>query len=99
MNVIHRCKIHCHTIDPSRLDILGMEEDPGKWMPFAFHMGVVVGCKLSTDEEELLAYGCTTVFTDNGDTYIIDTPYDEFEEKFVRYNEDDSSGSMREASL
>lgn len=97
-SVIHRCKIHCHTIDPDKMDLMGMEEDRGKWMPFSFHMGTVVACKLSSDEEDLLPFGCTTIFTEQGDTYIIDTPYEEFEESFVRYNEEPGSSS-REASL
>lgn len=100
MSVIHRCKIHCHTIDPTRLDAMGMDDDLGKWMPFSFHMGIIVACKLSTDEEDLLPFGCTTLFTEHGDTYIIDTPYAEFEEKFVHFNEEDNaSAAPREASL
>lgn len=101
MSVIHRCKIHCHSMDPTKLDIMGMEDDLGKWMPFSFHMGIVIACKLSTDEEDLLPFNCTTLFTDTGETYIIDTPYADFEEKFVRFNEEDnaSATSSREASL
>jgi hypothetical protein len=99
-NPIHRCKIHCHTIDPNKMDVLGIEEDKGKWMSFAFHIGTVVGCKLSTDEEDLLPFGCTTIFTEQGDTYIIDTPYEEFEEKFIQYHENEEAGSRnKEASL
>lgn len=82
---IHKCKIHCHTIDPTKLDSLNLD-DPGKWMPFCFHMDQVIACKLATDEEDLLPFGCTTVFTDNGDTYIIDTPYSEFEQLFINYH-------------
>jgi hypothetical protein len=101
MSIVHKCKIHCHTIDPLKLDVMGMDDDKGKWMSFAFHMGIVVACKLSSDEEDLLAYGCTTVFTDQGDTYIIDTPYREFEEKFIRHNDTDDSDEItfREANL
>jgi hypothetical protein len=72
------------------MEIMGIENDFGKWLPFCFHMSVVVACKLSTDEDGLLSFGCTTIFTDNGDTYIIDTPYTEFEEKFIQYNEEDT---------
>lgn len=99
MSVIHKCKIQCHSIDPSRMDMLGLEEDQGKWMPFCFHMGVIVACKLSSDDEDALAYGGTSVFTEQGDTYIIDTPYEEFEEKFIRYNEDDQGSSSGELNL
>lgn len=96
--MIHRCKIQCHAIDPDKLDLMGLEDDKGKWLPFSFHMGVVVAAKLSTDDDEQISYGCTSIFTEQGDTYIIDTPYEEFEEKFIRFNEDES-GSSRNANL
>lgn len=96
--LIHRCKIHCHTIDPGQLDLMGVD-DVGKWMPFAFHMDIVVAIKLSTDEEDLLPFGCTTVFTESGDTYIISTPFEEFEQIFLHYHEEDMPSTNREASL
>lgn len=97
-SLVHRCKIHCHTMDPAQLDLMGVD-DVGKWMSFAFHMDIVVAIKLAADQEDLLAYGCTTVFTENGDTYIIDTPYEEFELLFYNHHVDDHSSSNREASL
>lgn len=96
--LIHQCKIHCHSIDPGQLDLMGVD-DVGKWMPFAFHLDIVVAIKLSTDEEDLLPYNCTTVFTENGDTYIIDTPYTEFEQIFLEHHQDDEPFVKREASL
>lgn len=92
MSVVHKCKIHCHSIDPSKMEIMGLDVDQGKWMPFCFHMSTIIACKLSSDEDDVLAYGCTTLFTEQGDTYIIDTPYEEFEEKFIRYNDDYDDG-------
>ena len=68
-------------------------EDKGKWLPFAFHMDVVIACKLTTDEEDLLPFGCTTVFTDHGDSYIIDTPYNEFQTIFQMYHSDSTKES------
>jgi hypothetical protein len=62
-------------------------------------MDIVVAIKLSTDEEDLLPFGCTTVFTESGDTYIIDTPFDEFEQIFLYYHEEDMPSPNREASL
>lgn len=53
-------------------------EDKGQWMPFAFHLDVVVAIKLTSQEEDSFVYNCTTVFTEHGDNYIIDTPYVEF---------------------
>lgn len=75
--MIYKCKIHCHNIDIREIDNLGFT-DKGKWLPFAFDMGIVVAVKMSTDEEEELSYKCTTVFTEYGDTYIIDTKYADF---------------------
>ena len=28
--MIHECNIQCHTVDPSTLDMLGLQEDKGK---------------------------------------------------------------------
>lgn len=88
--MIHTCNIHCHTIDLEKADLLGVD-DKGKWLPFAFHMDIVVACKLTTDDEEELVYGCTTVFTDHNDTYIIDTPFTEFVTLFQVYHTEPSS--------
>lgn len=84
---VHVCNIHCHTISPDKLEMMGLEDDPGKWMPFAFHMDIVVACKLASDDEDLLVHNCTTLFTEDGDTYIIDTPYHDFQRKFLAYHE------------
>jgi hypothetical protein len=79
---------------------MGLEEDRGKWLPFAFHLDAVVAIKLSTDEEDQIAYGCTTVFTEQGDTYIIDTPYEQFEQLFfLNYSAESSSYPDREPNL
>jgi hypothetical protein len=90
--MIHTCNIHCHTLDLDKADLMGIE-DKGKWLPFAFHMDVVIACKLTTDEEDLLPFGCTTVFTDHGDSYIIDTPYNEFQTIFQMYHSDSTKES------
>ncbi len=90
--MIHTCNIHCHTLDLDKADLMGIE-DKGKWLPFAFHMDVVIACKMTTDEEDLLPFGCTTVFTDHGDSYIIDTPYNEFQTIFQMYHSDSTKES------
>ncbi len=76
-------------------------EDKGQWMSFAFHMDVVVACKLTSLEEDSLVYNCTTIFTEHGDTYIIDTPYKTFQKMFVEHHsettpteEDNNSGDL-----
>jgi len=90
MNV-HSCQLHCHTMDPEKLDLMGLEDDPGKWMPFAFHMDVVIAIKLTSDDDDNHLFGCTTVFTENGDAYIIDTKFDDFKKKFMNYHDDVTS--------
>jgi anthranilate/para-aminobenzoate synthase component II len=50
-------------------------------------MDIVVACKLTSLEEDSLTYNCTTIFTEHGDTYIIDTQYAEFQKMFVDYHE------------
>lgn len=96
--MIHSCNIHCHSMDIAQVDLLGVE-DKGKWLPFAFHMDIVIACKLTNDDEEDVTYGCTTVFTDHNDTYIIDTPYKEFLPLFMTYHTDASSESKKSDEL
>jgi hypothetical protein len=93
--MIHTCNIHCHTMDLDRADLLGVD-DTGKWLPFAFHMDIVVACKMTTDDRDEEVYNCTTIFTDHSDTYIIDTPYTEFISVFQMYHEDPSSSSKND---
>lgn len=75
--MLHECNLNCHTMDLSKLSDLGIDDD-GKWMPFMFDMDIVEACKLTSDDEDLLTYDCTTIFTRGGDAYIIDTPYRTF---------------------
>lgn len=75
--MVHQCNLHCHTIDPSKADLMGIDDD-GKWMPFIFHMDLIEAAKLTSDEGDKSTYGCTTIFTRSGEAYIIDTPYEEF---------------------
>jgi len=77
-------------MDLDRADLMGLT-DKGKWLPFAFHLDIVVACKLTTDDEEETVYNCTTVFTDQGDSYIIDTPYTEFQTIFQLYHTSEGS--------
>ena len=83
--MIHTCNIHCHAMDLDRADLMGIE-DKGKWLSFAFHMDIVIACKLTSDDDEETVHGCTTVFTEQGDSYIIDTPYEQFITLFQMYN-------------
>lgn len=83
--MIHECKVQCHTMNPTEMDVLGIKEDEGKWLPFIFDMEMVNAAKLSSDEKDSPAYNCTTIFTRNGDTFIIDTPFKEFSKKYQLY--------------
>lgn len=89
----HVCNIHCHTLDVDKMEMMGIE-DKGQWMPFAIDTDSVVACKLTSLEEDTLTFGCTTLFTENGDTFIIDTPYDKFLKIFMA--EDDTSSVKEE---
>jgi hypothetical protein len=90
--MIHSCNIHCHAIDIDKAELMGLE-DTGRWMPFAFHLDIVIACKLTSDEEDALVNGCTTIFTEPGDTYIIDTPFEQFMPMFKRYHDTDNTSS------
>ena len=90
MMTVHKCKVECHIMPPSDLEAMGLPASTeSKWLPFIFDMGMVRAAKLSTDEEDQSSYGCTTIFTNDGDTFIIDTPYEEFFQKFIEYSEFD----------
>jgi hypothetical protein len=66
------------------VELMGLE-DKGQWMPFAFHLDIVVACKLTSLDQDSLVCNCTTIFTENGDTYIIDTPYKQFLSLFASH--------------
>lgn len=96
--MLHECNLNCHTIDPTKMSDLGIEDD-GKWMPFIFHMDMVEAAKLTSDDKDMSTYNCTTIFTKGGDAYIIDTPHKEFFQLFKEYNiftssEEDSSNDL-----
>lgn len=104
MKPLHKCKIHCHSMDPATLEAMGLEEDQGKWLAFCLRMDTVIACKMATDEDDTPYFGCTSVFVENGDTFIIDTPYDEFEDLFMRHynmpsSNDSSSLSEKDINL
>ena len=95
--MIHVCNIHCHTLDIEKAELMGLE-DRGQWMSFAFHLDVVVAIKLTSLEEDSLVYKCTTVFTEHGDTYIIDTPYEEFLPVFLDHYEGNKAKDQKNSS-
>ncbi len=82
---IHKCKVQCHTVNPTDMDLLGIKEDEGKWLPFAIDMGIINAIKMSTDEKGEATYQCATIFCTDGNTFILDTPYYELIEKWEDY--------------
>jgi hypothetical protein len=85
-------------MDLDKADLMGLT-DKGKWLPFAFHLDIVSACKLTTDDEEETVYNCTTVFTDQGDSYIIDTPFTEFQTIFQLYHTSEGSKSAEDLNF
>jgi hypothetical protein len=72
-------------MDPEKAQSLGIK-DKGKWLPFTFKMHIVEGCKVSTDDVNDPVYNCTTLYTSQGDTFIIDTPFPIFSKLFKDFN-------------
>jgi hypothetical protein len=73
------------------MDMMGLDRntDPGKWLPVTFKLGVINMCKLTSEDPDMPTYGCTTLFVYGGDTFIIDTPYREFQQVFEEFNNQD----------
>lgn len=82
--MVHSCNINCYSMDDGKAERLGVK-DEGKWLPFIFDINIVDAIKLTTDDIEESTYDCTSVYTDKGDIYIIDTPFKKFSEIFKEY--------------
>lgn len=96
--MIHECNLNCHTIDPSKADLMGID-DEGKWMPFIFDVDIVDAAKLTSDDVSSPLHNCTTIFTKGGDAYIIDTPYEKFFAIFKEYHFTETSDSDNDLDL
>ena len=83
--MIHKCKVQCHTVNPSEMDLLGINESGSKWLPFAIDLGTITAIKMSTDDKGEESYNCASIFTSNGDTFILDTPYHEMIDVWGKY--------------
>jgi len=75
--MIHSCNVHCHSLSTTEVELLGIE-DNGKWLPFSFLVSMVVAMKQTTDDEDEPTFNCTTLFMENGESFVIDTPYYKF---------------------
>lgn len=76
---IHECRVYCYNQPPDLLDLMGKDEaDDGKWVPFAFTIDMVDAIKMASDDDAKQTYNRTALFMQNGENYIIDTPYKKF---------------------
>lgn len=84
-SMIHRCKVHCYTMSLMEREAMGIKDDPGKWLPFAIDMGIITTIKMATDNRDEESFNCAVVFTTQGETFILDTPYEEMVAKWTDY--------------
>lgn len=77
--MICSCNVYCRSKTESELEDLGVTSDsiPGIWLPFTFMYEYLMAIKTASDDKEDDTYNCTNIYMDNGDVFIIDTPYDE----------------------
>jgi galactokinase len=66
-------------------EAMGIKDDPGKWLPFAIDMGVITAVKLASDDRKEESYNCAVIFTSHGETFILDTPYEQMVAKWADY--------------
>jgi len=99
--MIHKCNVHCFSLDKDTSELLGKKSDEGKWMPFAVDISLIIAVKLSHDDDEKMTFGKTTIYLQDGDTFVIDTPYDVFLDKWERFvgDEDEIADSNKEEDL
>lgn len=83
--MIHRCKVQCHSMNAADLELLGIGEDSGKWLPFSIDLENLNAIKMSTDESDDSTYLCSTIFCKDGNTFIVDTPYYDLVDKWEAY--------------
>jgi len=79
-------------MDPKEAEDMNIT-DKGKWLDFVFLLEDVRSIKLTSDDEGEMTCGCTTLFMKNDDHLIIDTPFEEFEHKFLAYHGVESDDS------
>lgn len=97
--MIHSCNVHCHSLSTTEVELLGIE-DNGKWLPFSFVISTVVAMKQTTDDEDEPTFNCTTIFMENGETFVIDTPFYTFQKIWTKHLiEMDDEGVSKESDL
>ena len=88
--MIHTCNVHCHSLSTTEVDLLGLD-DQGKWLPFSFLLDTVIAMKQTTDEEDEATFNCTTIFMENAETFVIDTPFYTFQKIWTSHMEEDDN--------
>ena len=101
MGMIHRCRVFCHDPDPEHMEILGLAgaQAGGRWLPFSFRVDLVGACKLTSEDPGSPYQGCTSIFLEGADTFIIDTPYPRFATMLEAFYEPQASGDERDMTL
>ena len=84
-SMIHKCKVHCYTMSLTEREAMGIKNDPGKWLPFAIDLGMINAVKMATDDPAEDSYHCAVIFTTQGETFVLDTPYTEMVTKWSNY--------------
>jgi hypothetical protein len=72
--MIYECKVLCSTMEEDQLEDLGIQ-DPGTWVELAIELDTVKAIKRTNATPKEQHYNATSLFTDYGDTFIVDTPY------------------------
>lgn len=83
--MIHDCNVRINTITEEEAEHLGIDLiSTGKWVPFSFFTNLVVAVRLTEDDDSHPLFGCTTIYMEGMETYIIDTPYDKFRRIWIK---------------
>lgn len=61
-------------MDEEQIQDLGIT-DPGVWVDAAIETGSIIAIKRRSHEKTDNDYYATTVYMDNGDVFVIDTPF------------------------
>lgn len=61
-------------MEEEQLEDLGIK-DPGVWVDAAIETGSIIAIKRRSQDKADDEYYATTVYMDNGDVYVIDTPF------------------------
>lgn len=59
-----------------------VDDENGIWLPMIINMDTIVAVKLTSPNAEDFYYNKTTIYTKNGQSFIIDEDYYDFSIKF-----------------